>query len=117
MKFKVIFKNFKESEILNFRPTYKYDINSDNWDSSKKKRVPAWCDRILWWNQKGVNIRQEFYDSVPSIKFSDHRPVRALFYLDVRKIGLAQYDKAYRREASHRPMIIAKKGRKQKVKL
>ncbi|VDK82097.1 unnamed protein product [Onchocerca ochengi] len=105
MKFKVIFKNFKEPEILNFRPTYKYDINSDNWDGSKKRRVPAWCDRILWWNQKGINIRQEFYDSVSSIKFSDHRPVRALFYLDVRKIDLAQYDKAYRRafnEANHR---------------
>ncbi|KAL3998190.1 Endonuclease/Exonuclease/phosphatase family protein [Acanthocheilonema viteae] len=74
MKLKTIFKNFKEPETLNFRPTYKYDINSDNWDTSKKKCVPAWCDRILWWNQKDVHIRQKFYDSIPSIKFSDHRP-------------------------------------------
>ncbi|VDK68499.1 unnamed protein product [Litomosoides sigmodontis] len=97
MKLKIIFKNFKEAETLNFYPTYKYDINSDNWDSSKKKRVPAWCDRILWWNQKGVHIRQKFYDSVPSVKFSDHKPVRALFYLGVREIDLIEYDKAYRR--------------------
>ncbi|KAM3720794.1 Type II inositol 1,4,5-trisphosphate 5-phosphatase [Dirofilaria immitis] len=106
MKLKIIFKNFKESEILDFRPTFKYDINSDNWDSSKKRRVPAWCDRILWWNQKGVRIRQKFYDSVSSIKFSDHRPVRALFYLNVRKINLTQYNKLYwpaLREAGRRP--------------
>uniref|UniRef100_A0A915PFH7 RRM domain-containing protein n=1 Tax=Setaria digitata TaxID=48799 RepID=A0A915PFH7_9BILA len=97
MKFKIIFKDFKEPEILNFRPTFKYDINSDNWDSSVKKRVPAWCDRILWWNQKGVRIRQKFYESIPSIRFSDHRPVRALFYLGVRKIDFTEYSRAYRR--------------------
>lgn len=33
MKLKIIFKNFKEPETLNFRPTFKYDINSNNWDS------------------------------------------------------------------------------------
>ncbi|VIO96278.1 Uncharacterized protein BM_BM14491 [Brugia malayi] len=97
MKLKIIFKNFKEPEFLNFRPTFKYDINSDKWDSSRKKRVPAWCDRILWWNQKGVHIRQKFYDSVPSIRFSDHRPVRALFYLGVREIDPTEYEKTYRR--------------------
>lgn len=64
---------------------------------SRKKRVPAWCDRILWWNQKGVHIRQKFYDSVPSIRFSDHRPVRALFYLGVREIDPTEYEKTYRR--------------------
>ncbi|KAM6984120.1 inositol polyphosphate 5-phosphatase K isoform 2-T2 [Tautogolabrus adspersus] len=42
---------------LNFKPTYKFDRNSDTYDTSTpktwlrfngKKRKPAWTDRILW---------------------------------------------------------------------
>ncbi|XP_063061874.1 inositol polyphosphate 5-phosphatase Ka isoform X1 [Engraulis encrasicolus] len=42
---------------LNFQPTYKFDLNSDTYDSRPpktwlgfdgKKRKPAWTDRILW---------------------------------------------------------------------
>nr|XP_043888132.1 inositol polyphosphate 5-phosphatase Ka isoform X1 [Solea senegalensis] len=42
---------------LDFQPTYKFDLNSDTYDSRRfrtwfgfngKKRKPAWTDRILW---------------------------------------------------------------------
>lgn len=41
----------------------------------EKARIPAWTDRIL---RKGSNIKQIAYDSAP-LRFSDHRPVYAVF--------------------------------------
>ena len=36
------FDSFSEAE-LDFPPTYKYDIGTDNFDTSEKRRPPAWC--------------------------------------------------------------------------
>jgi Phosphatidylinositol 5-phosphate phosphatase len=36
-----IFHGFTESPI-NFMPTYKFDVNTDNYDTSSKQRVPSW---------------------------------------------------------------------------
>lgn len=41
-----IIGSFKEPEIR-FNPTFKFDINSDQYDTSPKHRVPSWTDRIL----------------------------------------------------------------------
>ncbi|EFO28046.2 endonuclease/Exonuclease/phosphatase [Loa loa] len=87
-----IFVDFKEPDVLNFRPTYKYDPGTTRWDTSEKCRCPAWCDRILWWNRDGVNVRQQFYESVESVVFSDHKPVRSIFHVEIRNIDEAKRD-------------------------
>ncbi|KAG8039341.1 hypothetical protein GUJ93_ZPchr0039g14203 [Zizania palustris] len=78
-----VFKDWSEEKIY-FAPTYKYSCNSDSYagetaTSKKKRRTPAWCDRILW---HGDNIVQLCYFRGES-KFSDHRPVCGTFIVDV----------------------------------
>ncbi|UYV85112.1 SYNJ1 [Cordylochernes scorpioides] len=53
-----IFKNFIEGP-LTFPPTYKYDLFSDDYDTSEKNRIPAWTDRILFRRKRLLN-EQEF---------------------------------------------------------
>jgi hypothetical protein len=75
------FPYYSEARIT-FPPTYKYDLNSDTYDTSEKARIPAWCDRVL---RKGDNIRQIHYDAAP-LRFSDHRPVYATFQVIVQRV-------------------------------
>ncbi|XP_065874791.1 type I inositol polyphosphate 5-phosphatase 5 [Euphorbia lathyris] len=78
-----VFNGFTEGRIL-FAPTYKYSQNSDSYagetvKSKRKRRTPAWCDRILW---RGRGITQLSYIRVES-RFSDHRPVCGVFAVEV----------------------------------
>ncbi|CAL0325136.1 unnamed protein product [Lupinus luteus] len=78
-----VFNGFREGRIV-FAPTYKYSHNSDSYagettKSKKKRRTPAWCDRILW---RGNGIEQLSYIRGES-RFSDHRPVCAVFSVNV----------------------------------
>ena len=77
---------FSEGE-LNFDPTYKYDDHSNSYDTSQKKRIPAWCDRILYEKAQkcGGGIELLHYGRKESY-FSDHRPVYGIFKVKVCKI-------------------------------
>ncbi|KAK3411680.1 hypothetical protein EUGRSUZ_I00419 [Eucalyptus grandis] len=90
-----VFNGFKEGRIL-FAPTYKYSHNSDSYagetvKSRKKRRTPAWCDRILW---SGNGIDQLSYIRGES-RFSDHRPVCSVFavVVEARRKPIARYRK------------------------
>nr|XP_046244395.1 inositol polyphosphate 5-phosphatase Ka isoform X3 [Scatophagus argus] len=100
---------------LDFQPTYKFDLNSDTYDSSGKKRKPAWTDRILWRqrpkatlpdeqdeNRVGLEaktvkqleeddeyplkVKQDLYISNMEYSISDHKPVIGIFTLEMRKM-------------------------------
>lgn len=91
MKLGNVFQGFTEGS-LNFRPTYKYDTGSDNWDSSEKNRSPAWCDRILF---KGDTISQKDYTSQSQYKLSDHKPISSSFDIQLKVINQTRYRKCY----------------------
>jgi endonuclease/exonuclease/phosphatase family metal-dependent hydrolase len=75
---------FNEAPI-NFAPTYKYDVGTDNYDTSEKKRSPAWCDRVLY---RGMGrIKQLDYRRHDGVRVSDHRPVSAKFKIRVKTIN------------------------------
>lgn len=74
---------FREQPIT-FAPTYKYDVGTDKYDTSEKKRSPAWCDRLLY---RGLGrIKQTEYRR-HEVRVSDHRPVTGRFRIRVKTIS------------------------------
>lgn len=75
-------RSFTEAPIT-FAPTYKYDVGTDEYDSSDKKRSPAWCDRVL---SRGRRLQQVYYRRL-EVRASDHRPVTAYFKMNVKSVS------------------------------
>ncbi|KAF8646385.1 hypothetical protein AX16_007251 [Volvariella volvacea WC 439] len=81
MAIEAAFVGYEEGPVL-FRPTYRYDLGSDNYDTSEKMRIPAWTDRILF---RGRALDISVY-SRAELRCSDHRPVFAIFRGEIRII-------------------------------
>ncbi|GKY99670.1 inositol polyphosphate 5-phosphatase [Mayamaea pseudoterrestris] len=74
------FPGFVEGRIK-FPPTFKFDKNSlEEYDTSHKQRIPAWTDRILY---KPTGTRVLEYDWIQDARHSDHRPVYAIFRVNM----------------------------------
>ncbi|KAF2208718.1 hypothetical protein CERZMDRAFT_114438 [Cercospora zeae-maydis SCOH1-5] len=74
---------FQENQI-NFAPTYKYNVHTDEYDTSEKRRSPAWCDRILY---RGLGkVKMEEYRRWDQIRVSDHRPVSGRLRLRIKTV-------------------------------
>ena len=105
-----VFRGFVEAPIA-FQPTYKFDKGSLNtYDTSEKKRVPAWCDRILYYTRlnrsKGsrgstgsaqaaggsddVEVEHVEYSAWMDVVNSDHKPVFGSFKVSLTKLDAAK---------------------------
>lgn len=93
-----VLEGFQEGP-LKFSPTYKFDVGTNTYDTSGKKRKPAWTDRILWRLRatapagsagkrgsisgltSGTKVTQHCYRSHMEYIVSDHKPVSSIFTL------------------------------------
>ncbi|XP_031839390.1 synaptojanin isoform X2 [Nomia melanderi] len=95
-----VFKNFLEGPI-NFAPTYKYDLFSEDYDTSEKCRQPAWTDRVLWKRRKQVpdidwNPGKLVHYGRVELKQSDHRPVIAIVDIDIHCVEPEKREKVFK---------------------
>ncbi|KAK2733098.1 hypothetical protein FQN57_002309 [Myotisia sp. PD_48] len=94
---------FNEAPIT-FAPTYKYDVGSDEYDSSEKKRAPAWCDRLLY---RGVGRIKQLEYRRHEVRVSDHRPVSGIFKMRIKTISPEKRAAAW--EASQKEFLYEKR--------
>ncbi|XP_074244442.1 inositol polyphosphate 5-phosphatase K isoform X3 [Saimiri boliviensis] len=94
-----LLREFQEGRLF-FPPTYKFDRNSSNYDTSEKKRKPAWTDRILWRLKRqpqagphtpglpapDFSLSQRSYGSYMMYTISDHKPVAGTFDLELKPL-------------------------------
>ncbi|KAK4058924.1 hypothetical protein OIO90_000370 [Microbotryomycetes sp. JL221] len=85
---------------LTFRPTYKYNVDSQTFDTSVKQRVPSWCDRILYRCDQPNGVIGTGYRSHQDVTISDHRPVSATFTIKIKTVDPKRYA-AEKAEVAH----------------
>lgn len=83
-------RSFQEAPI-HFAPTYKFNRLTNDFDTSEKLRVPAYCDRILYRGHLPNVVQCTSYKRWDAT-LSDHRPVSATFTLRSKSIDPPLYE-------------------------
>ncbi|PWN26070.1 DNase I-like protein [Jaminaea rosea] len=86
-------RGFREAGEKEWGPTYKFDRGSGTYDSSEKKRAPAWCDRLLYRDalagedeSSTPRVKCLQYRSWSELQISDHRPVSCVYEFQVKRV-------------------------------
>ncbi|KAJ9535189.1 hypothetical protein OSB04_un001730 [Centaurea solstitialis] len=96
MKAGKVFQGMREA-IIRFPPTYKFERGKPGlggYDSGEKKRIPAWCDRILYRDNRSSPTSEcslacpvvasiWLYEACMDVIESDHKPVRCKFKVQI----------------------------------
>ncbi|KAE7997704.1 hypothetical protein FH972_002311 [Carpinus fangiana] len=99
MKAGNVFQGMSEA-VITFPPTYKFErhqVGLAGYDSSEKKRIPAWCDRILYRDSRSALVSECSlecpvvssilrYEACMDVTDSDHKPVRCIFNVDIARV-------------------------------
>ncbi|KAH0861954.1 hypothetical protein HID58_079165 [Brassica napus] len=106
MKAGNVFQGMREA-LITFPPTYKFEKNRPGlggYDSGEKKRIPAWCDRVIYRDTQASPFSESnlqcpvvssviMYEACMDVTESDHKPVRCKFHA-----AIAHVDKSVRRQ-------------------
>ncbi|KAJ6718177.1 TYPE I INOSITOL POLYPHOSPHATE 5-PHOSPHATASE 12 [Salix purpurea] len=94
-----VFQGMREA-VIRFPPTYKFEKHQPGlagYGSGEKKRIPAWCDRVLYRDSRSAHVSEcsldcpvvsliSQYDACMDVTDSDHKPVRCMFSIDIAKV-------------------------------
>ncbi|CAG7874887.1 unnamed protein product [Brassica rapa] len=101
-----VFQGMREA-LITFPPTYKFEKNKPGlggYDSGEKKRIPAWCDRVIYRDNQSTPFCEcnlqcpvvsctVMYEACMDVTESDHKPVRCKLHANI-----AHTDKSVRRQ-------------------
>ncbi|KAL1561427.1 phosphoinositide 5-phosphatase [Salvia divinorum] len=124
MKAGRVFQGMREA-LVRFPPTYKFERGKPGlggYDSGEKKRIPAWCDRVLYRDNRSnpahecslecpvaASIFQ--YEARMDVTESDHKPVRCKLNVDIarvdRSVRRQEFGKILESNESIRPYLDA----------
>jgi len=105
------FEDFNEY-LIEFQPTYKYDLKTNTFDTSSKQRPPAYTDRILWkeMTEEVASIEQTSYLSHMTYTSSDHKPISGGFIMQIPAMLSASPTVEFRFDESYIPWTSEEDG-------